>query len=96
MATARVTSKGQLTIPKKVREALDLKPGDRVLFIQLDDSSVTLIAQNKPIQRLKGMFGKFHRTVTIEEMNETIARAGAGLPEPDDENVVEDALVEVH
>ena len=31
-ATAKLTSKGQLTIPKSVRELLDLHAGDEVLF----------------------------------------------------------------
>jgi AbrB family looped-hinge helix DNA binding protein len=29
---AKITSKGQLTIPKQIREALGVKPGDRILF----------------------------------------------------------------
>jgi AbrB family looped-hinge helix DNA binding protein len=29
---AKITSKGQLTIPKSVREALDLREGDEVIF----------------------------------------------------------------
>lgn len=31
-ASAKLTSKGQLTVPKAVRDALGLKPGDRLLF----------------------------------------------------------------
>ena len=38
---ATVTSKGQVTIPKKVREALDLRPGSEVDFV-LEDGKVVL------------------------------------------------------
>jgi antitoxin PrlF len=31
-AAARVTSKGQITVPKAVREALGIKEGDEVIF----------------------------------------------------------------
>lgn len=34
MTTAKVTSKGQITIPKRVREQLGLKPGDEVEFLE--------------------------------------------------------------
>ena len=40
MGTATITSKGQITIPKKVREALGLKAGDRVLFLPEEDGRV--------------------------------------------------------
>lgn len=38
--SARVTSKGQVTIPKKVREELGLRDGDRVLFRVVDGRAV--------------------------------------------------------
>ncbi len=34
MARAKVTSKGQITIPKDVRERLGLRPGDEVAFVE--------------------------------------------------------------
>jgi AbrB family looped-hinge helix DNA binding protein len=36
MATAKVTSKGQITVPKDVREALGLSPGDELEFVEED------------------------------------------------------------
>jgi len=37
MELAKVTSKGQITIPAEIRKKLHLKPGDKVLFIEEDD-----------------------------------------------------------
>ncbi|MEX1255367.1 MAG: AbrB/MazE/SpoVT family DNA-binding domain-containing protein [Dehalococcoidia bacterium] len=34
MPTAKVTSKGQVTIPKKVRDGLGIRPGDELAFVQ--------------------------------------------------------------
>jgi antitoxin PrlF len=41
MILSRVSSKGQVTLPRKVRQALQLKPGDRVVFL-VDQETVTL------------------------------------------------------
>lgn len=37
MELAKVTSKGQITIPAEIRKKLHLKPGDKVLFVEQDD-----------------------------------------------------------
>ena len=34
MATARITSKGQITLPKEVRTRLGIGPGDEVEFVE--------------------------------------------------------------
>ncbi len=36
MAKSRITSKGQVTVPKEVRECLGLRPGDELEFIEQD------------------------------------------------------------
>lgn len=40
MVGSKLTSRGQTTIPKRIRERLGLKPGDRVLFLERDDQVV--------------------------------------------------------
>lgn len=56
MPTATLTSKGQTTIPREVREFLKLKTGDRLEFsFNPGDRSVVLKAANIPIAQLKGM-----------------------------------------
>lgn len=40
MMMSKVTSKGQATIPKEIRDHFGLKPGDRVAFIQRGDEVV--------------------------------------------------------
>ena len=75
MSEARMTSKGQITVPKDVRLKLNLKPGDRVLFIVEDDGAVRIRAVNKDISSLIGILPRPKRAATIEEIEEAIQRA---------------------
>jgi AbrB family looped-hinge helix DNA binding protein len=79
MATATLTSKGQITIPAEVRAELRVDAGDRVEFVQVAPGRYELIAATLPVASLKGMFGKPRKAVSIEDMNAAIARRGAGL-----------------
>ena len=73
MATATLSTKGQVTIPAEVRRALDVRAGDRVEFVQIEPGRFELVAATRSVRELKGMFGKPRRSVTIEEMNAAIA-----------------------
>jgi antitoxin PrlF len=68
-----ITVKGQATIPKKVREHLGLKPGDRVKFFVHPDGSVVLLPM-LPVSALRGMIkSRRRRPVSTSEMTEASA-----------------------
>jgi antitoxin PrlF len=80
MATATVTSKGQITIPSQVRNALGLEAGDRVEFVEQGKGQFAIVAATRSVQELKGRFqSKRRKPVTIEEMNAAIAKRATGL-----------------
>jgi antitoxin PrlF len=49
-----LTSKGQTTVPKAIRESLRLKPGDRITFTPMLDGTVLMRAKNKSVMSLAG------------------------------------------
>jgi antitoxin PrlF len=77
VTTATVTSKGQITIPANVRQALQVEPGDRLEFVEVDPGRFEVVAATHSVTELKGMFGKTVKRVSIEDMNKAIAARGA-------------------
>ena len=78
MSGARLTSKGQTTIPKKVRDFLHLEAGDRVDFILLDDGRVLLQPATRDVSSLRGMLHrKGMKIVSVEQMNAAIRKRAA-------------------
>ena len=77
MSSATITSKGQITIPARIREAMHVSTGDRVEFIEVEPGRYEFIAATRSVTDLKGMFGKPTKTVSIDEMNSAIATRGA-------------------
>jgi len=70
MSEATVTSKGQITIPADIRNALGLTAGERVVFTQLADGTTIMRAKKLSIASLKGMLkSRGKRKVAIDEMN---------------------------
>jgi len=79
MPTSTLTSKGQITIPKEVRDRLHLKTGSRLEFFVDPSGRVILQRLNSDFRALKGMIrSKRKRPVPIEEMNEAIASGYSG------------------
>jgi len=74
VATAIVTSKGQITIPKAVREALGVETGDRVEFVEVEKGVYSVVAATRDIRDLKGMIAKPAKPVSVEDMNRAVAR----------------------
>lgn len=80
MPKAKLTSKGQITVPKAVREALRVGPGDQLVFHVHRDGRVTIEAATVDLLSLRGILKPKVRGVTIEQMQEAIERsAAAGL-----------------
>ncbi|MGE3297937.1 MAG: AbrB/MazE/SpoVT family DNA-binding domain-containing protein [Porticoccaceae bacterium] len=75
---ATLTSKGQVTIPKAVRDALHLRTGDRLDFILEADGTVRVLPITGSVRRLKGILPKPARALTLEEMDDAIAKGAAG------------------
>lgn len=75
MATSTLTSKGQITIPKEVRERLGVKEGDRLVFRFDERGNLVLQPEaRRPLGRISGMLQHLakDRPVTVEEMEEAV------------------------
>nr|CAA6829554.1 MAG: AbrB family transcriptional regulator [uncultured Thiotrichaceae bacterium] len=72
---ATLTSKGQVTIPKQARNALNLDSGDRVEFIIDDDGRLFILPVTRSVKTLKGMLPKPASPVSLEDMDNAIAQA---------------------
>jgi antitoxin PrlF len=74
-----MTIKGQVTVPKAIREHLGLKPRDRVKFFVHPDGTVVLLPK-RPAKALRGMLKSRRRgPVSTEDMNEAIAEGASGF-----------------
>jgi len=76
MATATVTSKGQITIPKEVREGLGVGAGDRVEFVEEGKGAYRVVAATRDVRTLKGIIAKPARPVSVDDMNRAVRKRG--------------------
>ena len=73
---ATITTKGQVTIPKAIRDKLNLRAGDKLDFSLDSDGDLRITTATAPVTELKGMVPKPATAATLAEMDQAI-RAGA-------------------
>ncbi len=75
MPSTTVTSKGRVTIPKRIRQFLRIKPGDRIDFGIDANGTVVVRSAGTDVQTLKGLLSRpGRRPVSLETMEAAIAR----------------------
>ena len=74
-----ITSKGQVTVPKPIRDRLHLRPGDKLDFLLDEGNRLRVEPVTAPVTRLKGILPKPARPVTLEEMEDAIAARAASF-----------------
>jgi len=82
MGTATLTSKSQITVPKAVREALGVGPGDRIQFVPAWHGFRLVVIKGDITSMRGALRGRPKTPVTIEEMNQAISEMGS-RPEGD-------------
>jgi AbrB family looped-hinge helix DNA binding protein len=78
LPTATITSKGQITIPKEVRDALGLESGHQVSFLLREDGVVEMHPATEDLMSLYGILKPSVRGVTLEDMEEAIRKGASG------------------
>ena len=68
MGYARMNSKGQTTVPKDVRAAANIKPGDRIHFTVLEDRTIIVRVKNRSIRDI-ALKTPGRKRVSIAQMN---------------------------
>ena len=76
MIESAITSKGQTTLPKSIRDALSVRPGDKVRYIVHGDE--VRIRKVKPIARLYGALQYDGPPVSLQDMEQAIVEGATG------------------
>ncbi len=77
MESAKITSKGQITIPKLVRDTLGVRSGDRVHFVIRTDGVVEMFPRTRDLLSLAGMLKSKESGVSVKDMDAAIGEAVA-------------------
>lgn len=76
METGTLSSKGQITIPKKIRDFLNVQTYEKLIFIPLEEGKVLITTEHKSATSIFGTLKhrKKKRPASIEQMNDAIQK----------------------
>jgi AbrB family looped-hinge helix DNA binding protein len=77
MPVTTVTSKGQITIPARVRKKLGLEQGSKVSFEPFEETFILRSMETDPLDGLEGFFEYSGAAHTIEEMHDAVRQRAA-------------------
>jgi antitoxin PrlF len=86
MGLVTITSKGQMTLPKQIRDELQIQAGDQC-YVWVRDGDIVIMPKNKNFNDLAGLLGKPPRGAgsSLEEIDnavgDAVARHVLGLEE---------------
>lgn len=73
-----VSEKGQLVIPREIRQALDVQRGDKLAWVVGDDGVIRVSVAKGDLMALKGRIKSEGRSVSVEEMDEAVKAGASG------------------
>lgn len=76
METGTLSSKGQITIPKKIRDFLHVKTSEKLIFVPLEEGKVLITTEQKPASSIFGILKHKKKTqpASIEQMERAIQK----------------------
>lgn len=78
MPSTTLTAKGQMVIPKEVREHLGIRPGDQVDFVLRENGEVVVRPAGIDVRQLRGLLHRPSiKPVSVEQMQRAIRRRAA-------------------
>lgn len=87
-----LSSKGQITLPKELREELNLRPGDQMYYTVVE-GQIVITPKNVDFSDLAGMLGPSPKgAASLEEIDEAVAEAaGANALDVGDDRAADEA-----
>jgi len=74
MPLAKVTSKGQVTIPVEIRKSLNIQEGDNLMFDSSNEVATLRVIKNLKLTEFRGVFSRKQNAVEKKKLRESVKR----------------------